>query len=261
MLDLSRGFTRLRSIFRSGRSTAPDPERLGTRFERFLALAFVITENMHMLTYAHARASPADPARRRSLPTDHRCGTGAEGLRRGGCPRGDRPSSAVDLERKRAARGRDPQEAEPVPVPDDLRGTETRARRDPKRRALLDLSSIRTCSSMRQASSTRRENRRERSSRRWSNGRIAATTTTDVIQEFAHVYSRRRSRVERGRKRAATTQCCSRRSPSPTTAELERGLALFEQYDELGAADAVLAATAEANEARALVSADRAFVD
>lgn len=89
-------------------------------------------------------------------------------------------------------------------------------------------------------------------------GRVAATTTTDVIQEFVHVYSRRRSRSD-AVQRALDYAVLFAPLTVPTTLDLERGLALFEQYGDLRAADAVFAATAEANEARALVSADRAF--
>jgi predicted nucleic acid-binding protein len=89
-------------------------------------------------------------------------------------------------------------------------------------------------------------------------GRAHATTTPDVIQEFAHVYSRRRHRSDAARHALRYVALLA-----PLTVvgpvELERGLVLFEQYDRLGAADAILAATAQASEAQALVSADRAF--
>ena len=89
-------------------------------------------------------------------------------------------------------------------------------------------------------------------------GRIPATTAAEVIQEFVHVRSRRRSRsdaVRAGRDYAELF--------SPLLAverpALERGLALFERLPDLGAFDAVLAATALESEATGLVSADRAF--
>jgi predicted nucleic acid-binding protein len=91
-----------------------------------------------------------------------------------------------------------------------------------------------------------------------TDGRTEATTTLDVIQEFVHVYSRRRPRSEAvltGRRYA--TLLAPLAVPGPN--ELEAGLQLFEQHDGLGAFDAVLAATAQASDARALVSADRAF--
>lgn len=89
-------------------------------------------------------------------------------------------------------------------------------------------------------------------------GRANATTTTDVIQEFAHVYSRRRPRSDAARhalRYVALLEPLAVIGP----AELERGLGLFERYAGLGAADAVLAATAQASQAQAFVSADRAF--
>ena len=89
-------------------------------------------------------------------------------------------------------------------------------------------------------------------------GRLNATTTTDVIQEFAHVYSRRRPRADAVR-HALGYAALFTPLAVPRSSELQRGLALFEQYDELGAADAVLAATALADRAEAFVSADRAF--
>jgi uncharacterized protein len=91
-------------------------------------------------------------------------------------------------------------------------------------------------------------------------GRIPATTTAEVIQEFVHVRSRRRSRsdaVRAGRDYAELL--------SPLVAversTLERGLALFERVTELDAFDAVLAATALEADADGLVSADAAFAE
>lgn len=89
-------------------------------------------------------------------------------------------------------------------------------------------------------------------------GRVNATTTTDVIHEFAHVYSRRRPRSDAVRHALGYATLFAPLAV-PRSSELERGLALFEQYDALGAADAVLAATALADRAAAFVSADRAF--
>ena len=89
-------------------------------------------------------------------------------------------------------------------------------------------------------------------------GGLPSTTTAEVIQEFVHVRSRRRSRsdaVRIGRHYADLF------SPLLTveSGALERGLALFERLPDLGAFDAVLAATALESEATGLVSADRAF--
>ncbi len=89
-------------------------------------------------------------------------------------------------------------------------------------------------------------------------GAVAATTTADVIQEFAHGYARRRPR--------ATAAAHARRYATllapllaPTENDLIAGLRLFEKNERLDAFDAVLAATALAHDAQALVSADRAF--
>jgi uncharacterized protein len=89
-------------------------------------------------------------------------------------------------------------------------------------------------------------------------GRVNATTTTDVIQEVAHVYSRRRPRSDAVRQALGYAALFAPLAV-PRSSELERGLAFFAQYDELGVADAVLAATAVADRAEAFVSADRAF--
>jgi len=88
-------------------------------------------------------------------------------------------------------------------------------------------------------------------------GRIEATTTIEVIQEFAHIRARRRTRTD-----AATLarHYLSAFTVLVTTSDdLDRGLTLFEQHPALGAFDAVLAAVAVERGAEALVSADRAF--
>jgi predicted nucleic acid-binding protein len=91
-----------------------------------------------------------------------------------------------------------------------------------------------------------------------TDGRIEATTTVEVIQEFIHVRARRRGRrdaAKRGRELARLF----RPLLIPGDAELALGLELFEQHEQLGAFDAVLAAAAKLAGADALVSADRAF--
>jgi len=91
-------------------------------------------------------------------------------------------------------------------------------------------------------------------------GRIQATTTVEAIQEFVHVRARRRDRRDAaGLGRAY----CALLSPllRPSEEDLEAGLRLFERDEALGAFDAVLAASAIAAEADALVSADRSFAD
>ncbi|MFN0153019.1 MAG: type II toxin-antitoxin system VapC family toxin [Gaiella sp.] len=90
-------------------------------------------------------------------------------------------------------------------------------------------------------------------------GRVRAATTPEVIQEFAHIRSRRLDRHD-----AVELAGLFAELLAPlvvvTTETLQQGLRLFEQGDEsLGAFDAVLAATALGAEAAALVSADRAF--
>ncbi|CAN5191653.1 hypothetical protein BH24ACT1_BH24ACT1_03610 [soil metagenome] len=89
-------------------------------------------------------------------------------------------------------------------------------------------------------------------------GRVDARTTGEVIQEFAHVRSRRRWRedaVELARRYAILL------SPLllPTAEYLDDGLSLYPRHPGLGAFDAILAAVAIARGADALVSADAGF--
>jgi uncharacterized protein len=90
-----------------------------------------------------------------------------------------------------------------------------------------------------------------------ADGTLAATTTVEVIQEFAHVRARRRGRAEAA---ALAADYLELLSPLLTVTEedLRDGLALFERVERLGAFDAVLAA-ATARHASRLVSADGAF--
>lgn len=88
-------------------------------------------------------------------------------------------------------------------------------------------------------------------------GRVEATTTIEVIQEFAHVRARRRTRSDAAH--LARQYLHAFGILVPTADDLDRGLSLFEEHSALGAFDAVLAAVALAREAQALVSADRAF--
>jgi predicted nucleic acid-binding protein len=87
---------------------------------------------------------------------------------------------------------------------------------------------------------------------------LAATTSVDVIQEFAHIYSRRRSR-RLAAKYARGYATLLAPLLSPTESVLEAGLRLFERHSGLDAFDAVLAAAAIEVGAQALVSADRGF--
>ncbi|HVR06348.1 MAG TPA: type II toxin-antitoxin system VapC family toxin [Solirubrobacteraceae bacterium] len=89
-------------------------------------------------------------------------------------------------------------------------------------------------------------------------GKVEATTTIEVIQEFVHVRARRRDRSDAA---ALGRDYSELLSPllSPTIDDLTTGLAIFERNRALGAFDAVLAACAARAEVRALVSADTAF--
>lgn len=88
-------------------------------------------------------------------------------------------------------------------------------------------------------------------------GRIEATTTIEVVQEFLHVRARGRSRQDA----VALAHHYMAAFPLLVTRaeDLELGLALFERHPALGAFDAVLAAVGLNQRVEALVSADRAF--
>ncbi len=90
-----------------------------------------------------------------------------------------------------------------------------------------------------------------------ADGYVEATTTVEVIQEFAHIRARRRTRPDAIRLARRYMAAFSLLVTTPD--DLDRGLELFEQYPALGAFDAVLAAVAMERRAQALVSADRAF--
>ncbi len=89
-------------------------------------------------------------------------------------------------------------------------------------------------------------------------GRLRATTTAEVVQEFAHVRSRRRARSE-----AADLAEDFVHLLRPLTVvdedDVRAGLDLFRRNEALGAFAAVLAAAALRRDVAALVSADRAF--
>ena len=88
-------------------------------------------------------------------------------------------------------------------------------------------------------------------------GTIEATTTVEVLQEFAHVRARRRTREDAVK---LTRLYAAALDPIViAAADLDAGLSLFKLHPELGAFDAVLAAVALGRGAEALVSADRAF--
>ncbi len=93
-----------------------------------------------------------------------------------------------------------------------------------------------------------------------ADGRLRATTTAEVIQEFAHVRARRRGRADAT---ALARDYGELLAPLllVTSESLSDGLRLFERSERLGAFDAVLAAAATAGGATALVSVDTAFAE
>lgn len=91
-------------------------------------------------------------------------------------------------------------------------------------------------------------------------GRLAATTTPEVIQEFAHVRSRRRSREETS-ELAGTYARLFAPLAVVDAEDLDAGLALFAAALGVGAFDAVLAACAQRRGSQAVISADAGFGD
>lgn len=96
-----------------------------------------------------------------------------------------------------------------------------------------------------------------------ADGALVATTTVEVIQEFAHVRARRRDRADAALHAADLIDLLSPLIDVRESA-LRSGLRLFADARHLGAFDAVLAAAAAerspAGEA-VVVSADRAFAE
>jgi predicted nucleic acid-binding protein len=90
-----------------------------------------------------------------------------------------------------------------------------------------------------------------------ADGRLAATTTVEVIQEFAHVRARRCGRADAAGLAGDYVELLTPLL-AVTTADLRAGLTLFGRVEGLGAFDAVLAAAAVGS-AATLVSADIAF--
>lgn len=84
------------------------------------------------------------------------------------------------------------------------------------------------------------------------------TTTAGVLQEFVHVRSRRRPRSDAVTLATAYLKLFSPLLGVPETA-VHVALELLDTHENLGAFDAVLAATALAANCEALVTADRAF--
>ncbi|MDR0592518.1 MAG: type II toxin-antitoxin system VapC family toxin [Bifidobacteriaceae bacterium] len=90
-------------------------------------------------------------------------------------------------------------------------------------------------------------------------GRQAATTTVEVLQEFTHVRSRRRSRQDAA---DLAEHYAALLSPlvEVGAADLAAGLQIYRSAPDLGCFDAVLAAVAlRRDHITALVSADQAF--
>jgi predicted nucleic acid-binding protein len=96
--------------------------------------------------------------------------------------------------------------------------------------------------------------------RQVTEGRVRATTTTEVIQEFTHVRGRRRSR---GDAIVHARDYIELFTPllSIDEARLIDGLEIHAAVERLGAFDAVLASAARAHGAHGLASADVAFGD
>jgi predicted nucleic acid-binding protein len=90
-----------------------------------------------------------------------------------------------------------------------------------------------------------------------ADGRLVATTTAEVIQEFAHVRAQRRGRADAARLAGDYAELLAPLI-DVTAEDLRAGLGLFERAESLGAFDAVLAAVAIGSTS-ALVSADAAF--
>lgn len=91
------------------------------------------------------------------------------------------------------------------------------------------------------------------------NGDIQTVTTVEVIREFAHVRSRRRSRADA----VALARQYATLIPLLATdgRDLSLGLTLYETHRRIGAFDAVLAAVALNRQLHGVASADRAFGD
>ncbi|MDN5749058.1 MAG: PIN domain-containing protein [Pseudonocardia sp.] len=91
-------------------------------------------------------------------------------------------------------------------------------------------------------------------------GTILCTTTPEVLQEFAHIRARRRTRADAAELAESFTDLLG---PLLTIDErgLRAGLRTFRAHPPLGAFDAVLIATAITAGATAVVSADSAFAD
>jgi uncharacterized protein len=89
-------------------------------------------------------------------------------------------------------------------------------------------------------------------------GRVDASTTIEVIQEFVHVRDRRQGRTDAAKAGRNYAELFAPLLVMPA-AVVDAGLRIFERSNSLGVFDAFLAATVLASGAAAFVSADRAF--
>ena len=91
-------------------------------------------------------------------------------------------------------------------------------------------------------------------------GRLRATTTVEVLQEFTHVRARRRGPEDAV---GFARDYLDVLAPLVVVGEddLQAGLRLYARSERIGAFDAVLAATASRVNATAMVSADGAFAE
>ncbi|MEX2099909.1 MAG: PIN domain-containing protein [Acidimicrobiia bacterium] len=89
-------------------------------------------------------------------------------------------------------------------------------------------------------------------------GSLRITTTPDVVMEFTHVCSRRRTRAAAVvLARDVALACAPMLDVSP--ADIARALDLFDRHRDLDAFDSLVAAMALNSTVDALVSADRGF--
>lgn len=92
-------------------------------------------------------------------------------------------------------------------------------------------------------------------------GRLTATTTVEVIQEFVHVRARRRGRADA---RRLGEHYVDLLSPlvAPDADDVRHGLALWASHESIGAFDSVLAAVVlRRDDLAGLATVDRAFAD
>jgi predicted nucleic acid-binding protein len=89
-------------------------------------------------------------------------------------------------------------------------------------------------------------------------GRIRATTTVEVVQEFANVRTQRRPRADAAALARRFAELLGPLLPV-VPEDLDKGLELFQKHERLGAFDALLAAATLRTRADGLVSGDAAF--